>query len=174
MSRKTYPHNKVSYWRCYSLEDICNVFKDKGLHIQTIRGWMKRGELKPIDNSKPILIYGFELIAFLKKHNGKNKSVTAFNEMFCMKCKDARRIFHRRITIEQSQAKFIRAKGLCCECKTVMVKSYKIDAYQELKRVFNVGEILELYDCEQSTCKTHLQAQKEMPLNESAQIGFDF
>ncbi len=165
MIKRLYPHKRVKYWYAYDIDDICALYSDTGLHAQTVRTWVKKG-LKTIDKGNPALIYGYDLIEYLKKYNTRNKCKTAFDEMFCFKCQDARNIFQRKTAIEH-KAKTLFVSGHCRECKTVMNKTYKMDDLPKLKRTFHVGGVLELYDCEASPCKTHLQADAITPQSES-------
>lgn len=167
MSRRLYPHNRVRYWYVYDIDDICTLFADLGLHPQTIRAWIKNG-LKTIDNGKPTLIYGNDLITFLKTRNAQNKCAVAFDEMFCMGCKDARPIYQNKIIIEQDHNK-LRAKGHCRVCKGKINKIYKMDDFPDIRKKFYVVDVLELYDCEVSPSKTHIQDHKHQPPSESLQ-----
>jgi len=166
MARRLYPHKCIKYWYVYDIDDICTLFAEFGLHVQTVRKWVKDG-LKTIDKGKPALIYGNDLIDFLKAHNSKNKCQTLFNEMFCVKCQDARKVYQRKVKINHKQG-FLHVSGICSECKSTMFKSYKIKDWPELKRIFQVVDILQLYDCEDSTTKTHLQPDTTTPTNESS------
>lgn len=165
MSKRLYPHGRVKYWYAYDIDDICAMYKDLGLHPQTVRAWSKQG-LKAIDKGKPALIYGHELITFLKAQNSKNKCKTAFDQMFCMKCQDARPVYKGQITIKH-KAGFMQLSGLCRTCKSTMNKSYKIDDLPEIRRTYHTVDVLELYDCENPASKTHLDDQTIIPLNES-------
>lgn len=167
MAKRLYPHNRVRYWYVYELDEICALFphKNKPMHIQTMRAWVKNG-LKTIDTGKPTLIYGNDLIAYLKAQNDKGKCQTEFDQLYCMKCKDQRLVFQNRITLDLKKG-FLKVCGCCRECKTKMFKSYKMDDHAALQRTFHVVDVLELYDCLIPTVKTHIIAQEQMHLNES-------
>jgi hypothetical protein len=167
MPNKLYSHKRVRYWDVYDTDDICAVFADKKLHPQSVRKWIKNG-LKTIDSGKPALIYGNDLIVFLKKQNTKNKCVTAFDELFCMACKDARPIYQNKITVTQ-KANMLAVCGLCRVCKTKMFQNYKLADFPSLRKKFHVVDVLELYDCEVSSGKTHIHAHKHQPVSESGQ-----
>lgn len=77
MSRRLYAHNRVRYWYAYDLDEICTLYSDTGLHVQTVRAWIKNG-VKTIDGGKPALVYGHDLIAFFKRHNAKGQMRPAF------------------------------------------------------------------------------------------------
>lgn len=165
MAKRLYPHNRVRYWYAYDLDEICALFADKGLHIQTVRKWVKNG-LKTIDNGKPTLIYGYDLITFLKAQNDKGRCQTPFDQMYCMKCKDARPIYQNKIKADFKNG-FLKVCGHCRECKTIMLKSYKKDDYGDLRRIFIMVDVLELYDCASPSVKTHIQTQKTARESES-------
>ena len=148
-----------------TLDDICNLFN---VNHQTVREWIRRG-LKTIDNGKPILIYGNDLKAFLGKQNQSNKCHTEFNQMFCMKCQDSRGVYKNQIQLEANQ-QFLRAKGLCRDCKSVMNKSYKLSDLPQLRKIFVIVDMLQLYDCKNPPVKTHLENQDKDSLNESTQM----
>ncbi len=165
MSKRLYPHAYIKYWYVYDIGDICNVYHDLGLHPQTVRAWVKDG-LKTIDSGKPTLIYGYDLSNYIKTQNDKNKCKTAFDEMFCMKCHDARGVLKNHVTIQHKQG-FFCLSGVCRTCKTAMFKSYKLDDLPNIKRTFYVVDVLELYDCEVSACKTHMPDPNVTSINES-------
>ncbi len=87
MSKRLYSHRYVKYWYAYDIDDICALFSKTGLHPQTVRAWIKRG-LKVIGSGRPTLIYGNDLIMYLKEQNTKgvsrqsilDKSVTKIRE----------------------------------------------------------------------------------------------
>ena len=166
MSKRLYPHNRVRYWYAYDLDEICALFSDTGLHIQTVRAWVKNG-LKTIDGGKPMLIYGYDLIAYIKSQNDKGKCETAFDQFYCFKCHDARPVSQNKITVEFKN-KFIKSCGHCRTCKTKMFKNYKADDYGALKRKFQVVDVLELYDCSIPSVKTHIQEQVKALPSESS------
>ena len=167
MSKRLYPHKRVRYWFVYDIDDICALFSDFGLHAQTVRKWFRKG-LKTIDAGKPALVYGCDLIEFLKKNNNANKCKTAFGEMYCMRCQDARPIFRNKISVEQN-AQFLKVQGACRECKNVMFKNYKLTDMPPLRHQFRLVDVLELYDFAASTGKTHIPAQVRNATSESLQ-----
>lgn len=167
MSKRLYSHKRVRYWYAYDIDDICTVFSDLGLHPQTVRAWVKNG-LKIIDSGKPTLIYGNDLISFLKKKNSQNKCSTEFDQLYCMKCQDARPVFRNMVIVEHKN-KFLKVQGHCRACKTSMFKSYKMETFPELRKTFTLVDVLELYDPTLTTDKAHIETQEVTTLNESDQ-----
>jgi hypothetical protein len=159
MSKRLYHHRRVRYWYSYNVEEICEVFSDSKLHPQTIRKWIKNG-LSTVDTKKPALVYGNELISYLKKNNNTNKCKTEFDEMYCMRCQDAQPVFRQNVSIEQKR-QFLKVQGACRQCKQPMFKNYKLLSFKALRKKFRLVDVLELYDFDNSTNKTHMQAQQK-------------
>jgi hypothetical protein len=144
MSHRLYPHRRIKYWLTYDIDDICATYHDRGSHPQTVRAWIKSG-LKAIDNKKPTLVYGQDLINYLQMQNDKHKCPTAFDEMYCLKCKDARNALHGRVRVEQ-RGHAIMLSALCRTCRTLMFKGCKWEDLSAVQRTFNVADVLELFD----------------------------
>ena len=167
MGKRIYPLNLIRYWSVYDIDEICSLYKKYNLHPQTVRAWINKG-LQTIDHNKPSLIYGQHLKDFLGKSNLFNKCHTLFEEMFCLKCQEARKAYRRQIQLEHKNG-FIKAKSYCQNCKSVMNKSYKLLDCPNLKSTFEVVDVLELYDCKNSTGKTHILDQDKEASSESLQ-----
>ena len=167
MARRIYPLNTIKYWYAYDIDDVCALYKKYNLHPQTVRGWINNG-LPTIDSGKPSLIYGNDLREFLGKMNEANKCETAFEEIFCVKCQQGKPPFRREIKLEHING-YIKAKAHCQTCKSIMNKGYKIEDFLKLKSFFHVVDVLELYDCKDSTANTHIASQVETHATEPAQ-----
>lgn len=157
----------MRYWYAYDVDEICTLFSNLGLHVQTVRKWIKNG-LKTIDKGKPALIYGNDLIEFFKMRNSQNKCATAFDEFFCMPCQDAHPIFQREISVKQIN-KFLQGQAVCRQCKSRMFKNYKMSDFPELKRQFKLVDVSQLYDGVTTSGKTHLHVQERIVESESLQ-----
>lgn len=168
MAKRIYPLNVIKYWYVYDLDEICKLYAPYRLHRQTVRRWIKEG-LPTIDERKPTLIYGNHLKAFLGKHNKAHKCHTAFEQFFCMKCRDARCPYKKQIQLDLRN-KCLQVKALCKECKSLMNKGYKLDDLQKLKSIFYVVDVLELYDSTPPTVNTHFHAPNEKHKSESIQL----
>jgi hypothetical protein len=82
--RKRHPnHRYVKRHRSYTVEGIASLFN---IHKKTVRGWVKAG-LSPIDDKRPMLILGSELIAFLRARRVRNKQTCRPGEIYCVRCR---------------------------------------------------------------------------------------
>lgn len=142
---KHYKINLVSYFQAYSVEDIvflCSV------DSSTVRRWMKKEGLMPIDAKQPFLIYGQDLKNFLGTLNSKNKHKLDIQEMFCTKCQIAQLPYKRKVFLEEHKSGFLKLKGICPKCKAIMNINRSIDDYQKLMRCFDCYPLdkLELFN----------------------------
>ena len=64
---------------------------------------------------------------------------------------------------------YMKAKAHCLTCKNIMNKSYKLGDYSQLKSLFHVVGVLELYDCKDTTAKTQIQEPDKQHPSESSQ-----
>jgi hypothetical protein len=165
MGKRSYPYNKVKYGRSYDKDEICALLDT---HPQTVQGWINKQGLKTIDHKKPSLVYGWDLIEFLKKYNNANKCPTEFHEMHCFKCANARPFFQNRIAVEQ-KLNGLMVKAICRTCKKPMNQNYKLTDFPRLKRTFTVVDVSELYDCEKPSVKTHIYDHTNLTQCESLQ-----
>lgn len=155
MAARIYPLSGIRYWYCYEIEEICALYKACNLHPQTVRQWIKSG-MPTVDAGKPTLVHGHALKQFLGKQNNRHKCSTTFEQMYCLKCREAKPPFQKRIALQQVQ-RTVMAKALCQTCKTIMNKSYSLDAIPNLRSQFRVGDVSQLYDNEACPVNTHMQ-----------------
>jgi hypothetical protein len=167
VGKKIYPLNYIRYWYAYDIDEVCTLYKGSRLHQQTVRQWINNG-LKTLDGGKPTLIYGNDLKEFLGKQNVSGRFTTEFHQFPCFKCQEPKEPFRKEIQLEHTGS-FLKAKARCQTCKKLMNKSYKLNEYQHIKKIFNVVALLELYDTENTTTNTHFPVQDNKHLTELLQ-----
>jgi hypothetical protein len=81
---KRHPNPRlVKIHRSYSVEEIAGHF---GVHKNTVRAWLKQG-LEPIDKSRPVLVHGRTLAAFLTARRDASKRPCPPGHFYCMRCR---------------------------------------------------------------------------------------
>jgi Helix-turn-helix domain len=73
----------VKIHRNYSVDEIARLF---GIHKNTVRNWLKRG-LGAIDDRRPTLILGRELLRFLQERRQRAKQSCGPGRIFCIACR---------------------------------------------------------------------------------------
>lgn len=82
--RKRHPNcRRVKIHRSYTVEDIASLLE---VHKNTVRQWIKAG-LPTIDDRRPKLILGRQLIAFLQARRASKKRGCHSGEIFCVRCR---------------------------------------------------------------------------------------
>jgi hypothetical protein len=133
----------------YTTQDIADLFH---VHIDTVNSWYRSG-LKRIDQERPFLVFGRDLVDFLTRRNKKMKKKTCPDEFFCCKCKEPRKTKGGIVELRIINSKKLMIKGICEICGTKMNKLGSIKKINEIKKMFNVQAIQEerLLDCNSSS-----------------------
>ncbi len=106
-------HKNMSY-------TVSELTSTLGVNEKTITRWMDGG-LKTVSGcSKPYLIYGSDLQAFLKSKDEKRKVTLKRGEFYCFGCKQPRRA-------KRSSKKVVgdKEKALCSVCSGKMSRTIK-------------------------------------------------
>jgi hypothetical protein len=156
---KYYNANLVKHNLSYTIKEICKIYKDKKLHEQTIRGWVKSGDLKVVSNN-PILIYGAVLKDFIKQRNESHKQTLAFNEIKCLKCKTISKPLNNEISVEINKNKSIKAVCNCGACNGKAFKFFKASDMENLQKTFIIVKptLMTLSNISSTACNTHFKA----------------
>jgi len=82
--KKRHPnHRLVKIHRSYTVDEVARLL---GKHKNTVRHWVKDG-LATIDDKRPMLIFGHDLVAFLQARRVKNKQTCKPGELYCVRCR---------------------------------------------------------------------------------------
>jgi transcription elongation factor Elf1 len=116
VKRRTYNTRLIRRDFCYRLDEVAELY---GLHRQTVRQWL-RGGLRRIDDRRPILINGGDLINFLNARQSKRKQACAPDEFYCCRCREPQRAHHNLVSFAiKSNAKLMLSAN-CSKCGTRM------------------------------------------------------
>jgi hypothetical protein len=114
MARRPDPR-RVKIHRSYTIAEVASLFQ---IHRNTVRRWAKQG-LQVLDERKPYLILGRALASFLADRNSRRIRLKP-GEMYCVKCKVARRPAHNIADYVPITAISGNLRGLCPHCATLM------------------------------------------------------
>lgn len=169
MSKK-YDYRKLKSYRSYKIRDICRVFRDKKLHEQTIRSWIKKGDLTAFCHGKTIYIYGAILKSFLKERSSKGRNSLKFDEFKCWTCKIIGTFNEVTISsLVRANNGCIVANLICPSCEVKTQRNYKSSEESKILKQFTVeyNELEILSDSLCSTRKTNIDVKPNMPVSES-------
>jgi excisionase family DNA binding protein len=121
-------HRPVKVHRSYSIEEAANVLH---VHKNTVRAWIRTG-LPVIDRTRPFLIRGEDLIAYLKRRHAQNKRPCGPGQIYCLGC----RIIQ---TPAGGMADYVARTeqtgdliGLCPQCEMVMYRRISWARFDEV------------------------------------------
>jgi hypothetical protein len=114
---KRFPnHRLVKIHRNYTVEEIAALL---GKHENTVRAWLKDG-LCPIDKSRPTLVHGRVLMAFLKSRRLAGKRPCPPGQLYCLKCRTARPPAEGVVTVKAISDKVSALAAVCPTCGGTM------------------------------------------------------
>lgn len=83
MGKRHPNHRLVKIHRSYTVKDVADLFS---IHKNTVRNWVKDG-LPTIDEKRPMLILGHDMVEFIKRRRAKNKQSCKPGQLYCVRCR---------------------------------------------------------------------------------------
>ena len=124
---------RVKRHRSYTVDEAA---KTLGVAKGTVRRWLKSG-VPSIQDQRPVIILGDDLIAFLKARN-QPKQRCRRDECLCFRCRAPRRPAFGEIEYWPVNATGGRIAALCEECTTMMSKRVSLATIEQLKAELRV------------------------------------
>lgn len=116
MGKRHPNHRLVKIHRSYTVEEVAKLF---GNHRNTVRNWVKSG-LATIDEKRPMLILGHDLVAFVKKRKAKNKQKLKPGELYCVRCRDPKFPAGDMAEYSPVTPKIGNLIAICPDCDSIM------------------------------------------------------
>ena len=111
-------HRLAKTHRNYTVEEIAGLY---GIHRNTVREWIKRG-LPAIDDRRPMLILGADLVAFLRARRVKNKRTCRPGELYCFGCRAPKAAAGDMADYQPLTATLGNLIAMCADCETIMYR----------------------------------------------------
>jgi len=103
--------------RNYSVEEIARLYD---VDRQTVRAWLKSGDLTTIDDRKPYLVQGRNLRSFLEKRRAVAKRPCPPGTLYCLGCRQPRRPALQMADFIERGAAAGNLRAICEACGSVM------------------------------------------------------
>ena len=116
---KRHPNPRLAkIHRNYTVEEVAALFD---IHKNTVREWVERG-LPTNDDRRPMLILGRDLVAFLQAKRMKNKRPCQPGEIYCVRCRAARKPAGTMAEYQPLTATSGNLVGICPSCESMMYR----------------------------------------------------
>lgn len=113
---------RIRLHQAYSVEEAARAL---GKHKHTVRNWIEAG-LPTVDGSRPVLLHGHELRAFLEVRRNETKRPCPPGTIYCFKCREARAPAANMVEFNPRNATTGNLVALCERCGTVMHRSARL------------------------------------------------
>ena len=100
----------------YSIQEVADLYH---LHPNAVRRWLRDG-LKVVEQKRPYLIHGGDLIDFLQMRQEGRKRPSEPGQMYCCSCRASRYPTPGSTTVAHLNAKQVIVQGRCELCGTRM------------------------------------------------------
>lgn len=144
--------NLAKIHRNYTVEETASLYC---VHKNTVRNWIKAG-LPVCDARRPVLILGSELRGFLKQRRQVHRRQCLPHEMYCLRCRAARRPAEGMADYQSVTPATGRIIGLCPVCMTTMNRFVSNR---------NLGEIRASLDLRMPGTQSHIGDRGIHPVN---------
>ena len=127
-------HRLVKIHRSYTVEDIARLF---GNHKNTVRRWVKEG-LPAIDDKRPMLILGHDLMEFLKARRKRNKRPCKPGQLYCVRCRTPKSPAGGIAEYSPITEKFGNLVAICPDCDAIMNRRISLAKIGEFQRKVDI------------------------------------
>ena len=116
MPRNRMDPRRIRLHQAYSVEEAARAL---GKHKHTVRNWIEAG-LPTVDGSRPVLMHGHELRAFLDGRRKAGKRPCPPGTIYCFKCREPRPPASDMVEFTPRNVTTGSLVALCEICGTVM------------------------------------------------------
>ncbi len=115
--------------RSYTVEEVARRL---GVHKNTVREWIKRS-LPVINDKRPMLILGRDLIDFLQAKRVKNKQPCKPGEMYCLRCRVPKTPADNMVDYEPKTETLGNLYGICPDCGAGMNRCTSMAKLEQIR-----------------------------------------
>jgi hypothetical protein len=156
--KRTYNTRLIKRDYAYTLEELLDLL---GVHKNSIYEWHKTG-LPFIDDGRPSLIHGTDLMDFLKKRQARRKKTCKSNELFCFKCQMPTKPWENAVDLKILNQKQLNIMGVCEICNTKIYKVGSVKRIDEYRKIFNILGLLDSHIIEGPSTSMNCDLKKEV------------
>ena len=130
--KRTYNTRLIRRDYSYFIWEIADLFD---LHPNAVRRWIKVG-LTAVDDRRPVLVHGGDLIEFLGARRARRKQKCAIDEFYCFRCRRPRNSRFGCVDVEIRSEMRLDLSGACDTCGTRMHRAGSVVRLEEYRKAF--------------------------------------
>ena len=116
MKKRLHNPNLAKIHRNYTVEEVAGLY---GVFKGTVRAWIKAG-LPIINDKRPMLILGSNLVAFHQARRTKNKQKCKPGEIYCVRCRMPKNPAGDMADYRIITEKIGNLEAICPNCDNIM------------------------------------------------------
>ncbi|SET70073.1 hypothetical protein SAMN05216326_1733 [Nitrosomonas marina] len=128
MKKRLYNPHLAKIHRSYTIEEAASLY---GVFKGTVRAWIKAG-LPVINDKRPMLILGSDLVAFHQARRKKNKQKCKPDELYCVRCRTPRKPAGKMVDYQIITDKIGNLIAICPDCESIMNKRISLLKLEQL------------------------------------------
>ena len=114
----------------YTIEEVARTL---GTHRNTVRHWVRQAGLSAMTETRPHLILGSDLVAFLRARRALGKRKCGAGEIYCLRCRVPRRPVPGLLEYRPLTSKRGRIVGICSTCEAILHRFVQFTELQMLR-----------------------------------------
>ena len=129
MKKRLHNPNLAKIHRNYTVEEVAGLY---GVFKGTVRAWIKAG-LPIINDKRPMLILGSDLVAFHQARRTKNKQKCKPGEIYCVRCRAPKNPAGDMADYRIITEKIGNLEAICPDCEKIMNRRVSLTKLEQVR-----------------------------------------
>lgn len=129
MKKRLHNPNLAKIHRNYTVEEVAGLY---GVFKGTVRAWIKSG-LPTLNDKRPMLILGSDLVAFHQARRTKNKQKCKPGEIYCVRCRMPKNPAGDMADYRIITEKIGNLEAICPDCDKIMNRRVSLTKLEHVR-----------------------------------------
>ncbi len=129
MKKRLHNPNIAKIHRNYTVEEVASLYD---VFKGTVRAWIKTG-LPTLNDKRPMLILGRDLVAFHQARRTKNKQKCKPGEIYCVRCRAPKKPAGDMADYQIITDKIGNLEAICPDCDKIMNRRVSLTKLEHVR-----------------------------------------